>query len=72
MEAAIESYLEICKLLILKVEDKNPSNNYGFIPLHAAAKKRYLDIYKFIAKRVKKNPKDNYGTTPFSKGKWLL
>ena len=66
MEAAIEGYLEICKLLILQVEDKNPSNNY------AAAKNRYLDIYKFIAERVKKNPKDNYGTTPFSKGKWLL
>ena len=54
MEAAIEGFLEIWKLLILKVEDKHPSNNYGFIPLHAAAKNRYLDIYKFIAERVKK------------------
>ena len=49
MEAAIEGYLEICKLLILNVEDKNPSNNNGFIPFYAAAKNRYLDIYKFIA-----------------------
>ena len=63
-QPAIEGYLEICKLLVLNIEDKNPLDKYGFTPLHAAAREGYLEIYKFIADRVEdKNPEDGDGRT---------
>ena len=64
-EAAIEGYLEICKLLVLKVEDKNPIDQWGSTPLHYAAREGYLEIYRFIADTVEdKNPEDGEGKTP--------
>ena len=66
-QAAIEGYFEICKLLVLKIEDKNPSDKHGYTPLHVAARHGYLEIYRFIAERVEnKNPEDSDGVTPLS------
>ena len=66
-QAAIEGYLEIVKLLVSKVEDKNPFDSEGFTPLHAAARQGNLVMYKFIAERVEnKNPADGDGETPLS------
>jgi ankyrin repeat protein len=61
----MEGYLEICKLLVLKVEDKNPIDQVGRTPLHFAAREGYLEIYKVIADTVEeKNPEDGEGKTP--------
>ena len=39
----------------------------GLTPLHVAARKGYLEIYKFIAEREEDiNPKDSWGRTPLS------
>ena len=55
------------KLLVSKVEDKNPFDNEGFTPLHAAAREGNLEMYKFIAERVEnKNPANSDGETPLS------
>ena len=70
MKQRIEGYLEICKLLVSKVEERNPSDKKGQTPLHAAARGGYLENYKFIAERVEnKNPEDVFGRTPLSLAK---
>ena len=64
-EAAIEGHLEICKLIVSEVDDKNPLDNRGRTPLHLAAMHGRSEIYKFIAERVEeKNPPDYRGKTP--------
>ena len=63
--AAIEGHLEICKLIVSEVDDKNPLDNQGRTPLHYASIYGHSEIYKFIAERVEeKNPPDNQGKTP--------
>ena len=71
-EAAIEGHLEICKLIVSEVNDKNPLDNQGRTPLHLAAMQGHFEIYKFIAERVdEKNPADNRGKTPLHEAiKW--
>jgi ankyrin repeat protein len=64
--AAEHGHLEVCKLLIGKLENKNPSNVLGWTPLHAAAKNGHGEICKLIASNiVNKNPVSNDGQTPY-------
>ena len=64
-DAAFEGHLEICKLIVSEVDNKNPLDNQGRTPLHFAAMHGHSEIYKFIAERVdEKNPVDNQGKTP--------
>ena len=47
--AADRGQLEICKLVINNVEDKNPPNlKEGATPLHLAATQGHVEICKFI------------------------
>ena len=48
-----------------KVEDRNPSNEWGETPLHYAADHCHLEVCKLIIQSVdEKNPKNNEGDTP--------
>ena len=56
--------LDFCKKL-QDFKDKNPSNDLGWTPLHAAAKNGHGEICKLIASNiVNKNPVSNDGLTP--------
>ena len=45
--------------------DKNPRDEIGWTPLHAAATKGHLDICQLIAERIEdNNPVDTKGVTP--------
>ena len=56
--------VEICKMILEEVDDKNPAMDDGWTPLHLAAKNGHLEIYKLISKNVSvKNPKTNSGVT---------
>ena len=57
--------LDICKLIIHQVEDKNPKNIDDETPLHHAAKCGFLEICLLIIDKViDKNPQDYSGKTP--------
>ena len=61
--AAEDGYLEVFKLIINNVEDKNPSND-GLTPFHVAARHGNLNICKLIVKNIgKEYPRDNHGRT---------
>ena len=66
--AAMYGCLGICELTIRKihkVEDRNPSNEWGETPLHYAADHCHLEVCKLIIQSVdEKNPKNNEGDTP--------
>ena len=60
-----EENLEICRLIIENVEEKNPKDHYGVTPLHRAAKEGHLEICRLIIENVEeKNPKRDNGWTP--------
>ena len=62
-------HLEICKLIINNIADKNPPDNLGFTPLHYAAMLGNLEIYKFIFQNAEsKNPTKICGIYPFDFG----
>ena len=65
-EAAIEGNLEMCKMIIEKADNKNPTLKYGGLtPLHIAPGSGYTDIFRLIFENVQdKNPPDSYGDTP--------
>ena len=64
-EAAKRGYLDICRLIISTVDDKNPACGNGFTPLHTAARHGYLEVCQAIMNEVQeKNPGDNDGITP--------
>ena len=59
------SYLEICKLMIENISDKNPSGLMGFTVLHLAAERGQFEICKLIMENLQdKNPADHSGQTP--------
>ena len=48
-----------------KVADVNPRDNFGWTPLHSAARCGYKELCEFIADKVEeKNPVDDRGRTP--------
>ena len=65
--AAKKGQNEVFKLLFhsVLVEDRNPSNTFGWTPLHFAAGKGNFEIVEFLMNNLEdKFPKNNYGWTP--------
>ena len=63
--AALFGHLEICKLFLENLHDKNPNTHLGITPLHFAAKTGYFNVCKVILDSVEnKNPVANSGQTP--------
>ena len=64
--AAEAGKLELCKLIVPKIEVKNPRKANGWTPLHFAAKNGHIEICRLIinALTVDKNPKSIFGPTP--------
>ena len=66
--AAKNGHIEVCRLIISHLEDKNPKSSQDITPLHFAAKAENpngLNIYRLIMNEVdEKNPKDKLGNTP--------
>ena len=57
--------MDICRLIIKNVDNKNPANNRGWTPLHEASWHGALNTCKFIILNIHdKNPADNNGKTP--------
>ena len=57
--------LDVCRLIIENVEDKNPADVRGDTPLHEATIFLHLDVCRLIVKNVKdKNPPNHVGKTP--------
>ena len=50
----LSGFLEVCKMIIDKVEDKNPKDPKGRTPLHAAAAKGFEEICKLIIDNIGK------------------
>ena len=65
-EAAIEGNLEMCKMIIEKADNKNPTLKYGGLtPLHIAAGEGHVAICVLILDYLEdKNPKNDVGETP--------
>ena len=64
---AADGHLELCRLIIENLQDKNPADEYGETPLHKAAEKGYLELCRLIMENVEnKNPEDicDCGVTP--------
>ena len=58
-------FLNICILIMERLEDKNPRNSNGQTPFHFAAMFGRLKICKvFVKLLAEKNPRDNNGLTP--------
>ena len=57
--------MDVCRVIIGKIVDKNPANNIGSTPLHYAANNGYLDICRLIINNVDNMlPYNNAGKTP--------
>ena len=64
-EAAKCGRLEICRLLIANIRDKNPVGVYGWTPLHHASEAGHLEVCQLILENVMvKNPSSQNGETP--------
>ena len=54
---AKKGHTEICKLIVDRLEDKNPSDNIGWTPLHEAAGNGQIEICKILMNNLEnKNP----------------
>ena len=63
--AAMFGSLNISKLIIKNVENKNPADRNGRTPLHDAARLNHLEICKLLIENTSdKNPADGIGCTP--------
>ena len=63
--AARNGHLQVCKLIIGNVFDKNPRINDRTTPLHVAAMNGHFEVCKLImANVVDKNPINMVGMTP--------
>ena len=63
--AARRGHLEVCKLIIEFIENKNSQNKWNGTPLHEAAGYGHLQVCKLIIENIEdKNPKNNLGDTP--------
>ena len=49
---AAGGHLDMCKLIIENINDKNPANQDGLTPLHVAATCGHLDVFKLIIDKV--------------------
>ena len=66
--AAYNNRLKLCKVIIEKVEDKNPGSYGGETPLHQAASKGHLRVCQLIMGKLQnKNPESKTGVTPLHK-----
>ena len=70
-EAAINGHVEVCRLILENIEEKNPNDNYGRTPLHLVAKfgrRGSVDVCRLLLENVRdKSPRDNDGDTPLHK-----
>ena len=63
--AAQNGHLEVCKLIMDNITDKNPANVEGEMPFHFAAKKGQLAVCQFMLENLSdKNPRARRGITP--------
>ena len=64
--AAWRGHIEIYKIIMAKVKDKNPRDHLGRTPLHWAAMGGQFEMCKLILENVNdKTPADNNGKTPW-------
>ena len=62
--SAANGHLEVCRLFMDTVEDKNPEDLCDRTPLHLAAKSEHLEVcHLFLDTLEDKNPADEYGWT---------
>ena len=62
--AAMGGHFDICKMILSRIEEKNPFS-HTWTPLHHAAQGGYFDICNLIIQNVEdKNPANAEGTTP--------
>ena len=55
--AARNNRLNLCKVIIEKIQDKNPGSNDGVTPLHIAAAMGHLKVCEIIMEKLQnKNP----------------
>ena len=63
--AAMRGQIEIYKIIMESVADKNPRLNHGGTPLHLAAISGHLEMCRLILENIgDKNPVNNHGHTP--------
>ena len=63
--AAKKGHLEVCKLFIKKLENKNPGDCKGLTPLTCAVEKGQFEICQYIISNLdNKNPGNKRGVTP--------
>ena len=63
--AASYGKLQVFKLLLPNVIEKNPANIHGYTPLHHAALNSNLEMYELIIGQIQdKNPTNDRGKTP--------
>ena len=64
-KAVKENRMDICELIILNADNKNPKDADGWTPLHEAAKRGYANIVRLIMDNVViKNPHGKRDLTP--------
>ena len=64
--AAWRGHIEVYKIIMGKVKDRNPRDKFGKTPLHWAAMRGHFEMCKLILENVNdKSPADNYGKTPW-------
>jgi hypothetical protein len=63
--AAISGHLEICRLVVQSVVNKNPQCHFGNTPLHEAARGGHLEVCRLLMKCVPDiDPVNGRGETP--------
>ena len=61
-----KGFVEICMYILKHIKDKNPRDILGQTPLHVAAAKGNLSLYKLFQTQ-ERNPKADDGITPLHK-----
>ena len=66
LHEAARGHLLICSLIMDEIQDKNPGDDTGVTPLHAAAAGGKLETFKMIMNKADTdiNPSENGGWTP--------
>ena len=47
-----KDHLQVCKLILENVDDKNPKKKDEWTPLHIAVKNCHLEVFKLILENV--------------------
>ena len=64
-KAALNNNVEVYKMIMDKIKDKNPSNSKGYTPLHFAARRGNFSMVELLINNIEDfNPKNNIGETP--------